>query len=385
MKNNLLSLFIGAMGTMGLAQPSTADSIFDKDHTIDYLVVYDNSKKPNVEQAGGEEAFAEEIVRSINLVLKNSNLPYQFRVAGTYHMDTAVPSVENGLNIVANDEGVMKKRRDCKADLVVLISEPFGDPNSGLANHGAKHPDAYCSVLASMAVNSYTAAHESGHVLGCYHSRSEWDHSPSNHPWAAAYIAPEGYKTVMNTLAPGELVPIYSGPESVWKGVVMGDDTHDNVRMLRMTLPKAVHFGDYLELHRFFVSEEKIVMDNKEQQYDLTVHSNSFFWVKSSTSWIKQISPTWGNVEQLVSFTVEANHTGKARKGTITIEGDAPDVPTTVEVYQSATDEITGIGTITTEENIKHNDVLFDLSGKKVEKMQKGKVYILNGQRFLKK
>ena len=383
MKRNLLTLFLGSFALLTSAQALPNDTLFDKDHTIDYLVVYDNSKKPNVEKAGGEEAFAKKVVESINLVLKNSNLDYRFRLAGTHHMDQTAPSIERGLDMVVYDEGVAEKRRACKADLVVLLTEPYGDPNSGLANQHAKHPDAYSCVMASMAANNYTAAHEAGHILGCYHARGEWEHSPSEHPWAAAFVAKEGYKTVMSTMSPGELVPIYSGPKSIWNNVVMGDENNDNVRMLKETLPKAVHFGDYLEPHRFFVSEDTLVFNYAQQPYEITVHSNSFFRVNTSTPWIKQISPNWGNVEQTVRFTIEANPTGKNRWGTIVIEGDAPDVSTTIEVFQSATGETTGISEMQAVPST--SDAIFNLSGKKVLKMQKGNIYIRNGKRVLKK
>ena len=375
MKKLLLTLALVCTGLL-----LKANEPYNKDLTIDYLVVYDDTPKPIVEEAGGEEAYAQQVVDSINVVLKNSNLEYRFRLAGVHHINQRATDIVGGLDLVMFDEGVKNKRKECKADLVVLLTEVWGDPNSGLSNQHAKRWEAFSSVSANMAATAYTAAHEAGHVLGCYHSRSEYDHSPSDHPWAAAYISEEGYNTVMNTMAPGQVVPIFSGPESRWNGVVMGDETHDNVRMLRQTLPEAVHFGEYLEESCFYLEDEEMEFDNKAHKDDFWVRTDLFFTVKASASWIHSITPEWGLMDTKIEFSIEENTTGADRTAILEIMADDSSKNKTITITQYAGDIPSGIVLETAEEDEK---VVYDLNGRRVKETIAGQVYIRNGKKFV--
>ena len=339
METFIITLLMMLSSVLCYAQNDT-DKLFDREHTVDYLVVYDMSNPSFIEQQGGRERYAQKVVDSINEVLENSNLNYCFRLAGVYYWDGyKAENIERGLNDLSNSDLIREKRRETKADIVVLLTESYGDVNSGLADHNddAIHTDAYSCVNLSMAATSYTAAHEAGHILGAYHSRSEYDQAPSTHPWAAAYISPNGYRTVMNTMAPGTTVPVYSGPESLWEGEVMGDSIHDNVRMIRHNLPRVVNFGERLEFDKYYSSADEIIFDKNGGEGELSFYGNQFMMINSAEDWITQLSPTWANVQADVKFIIEPNNTGTERVGYIVVDGDANN-PKKVKVIQTSSD-----------------------------------------------
>ena len=340
MKTYLSALFLMCTCMFSYAQNHTSEKLFDEEHTVDYLVVYDMSNPEFIERQGGRDAYARKVVDSINEVLWNSNINYCFRLAGVFYWDGyKAENIERGHDDIVNSELIREKRREAKADIVVLLTETEGDINTGLADHNddAIHTDAYTCVNLSMAASAYTAAHEAGHILGAYHSRSEYDQAPSTHPWAAAYISPNGYRTVMNTIAPGTTVPVYSGPESMWKDEVMGDSVHDNVRMIRHNLPRVVDFGEHLDLNSYYSSDDELLFDKNGGSGNLSVYGNQFMMINPTADWITQLSPTWGNVQADVKFTVEPNTTGAERTAAIVVDGDA-DNPKEIRIIQTAAD-----------------------------------------------
>ncbi len=200
---------------------------------IDYFVVFDPSGKAVAERRGGMAKYAQEVVDSINSVLRNSHVDGRFRLVGHMEIAERAQSINQGLGLISAHAEVRRRRDAVKGDLVVLLSEPVNDGASGLATQEAQSIDAgFSSVRASMAATSYTAAHEAGHNIGCQHSREQVDHG--KHEYAVGASRPQ-YRTVMSGPADnvGGQVPIFSGPQSVWNGVVLGSATEDNVRMLR--------------------------------------------------------------------------------------------------------------------------------------------------------
>lgn len=400
MKKTLLYLLTAMLPLGALAQEHTPQQPTQPNLTVDYLVVFDHTSEELVLQEGGEQKFAEDIVSMMNLALKNSNIDYRFRLAGTYHLPANIGSINSGLSTVMNDPGVQQKRREVKADIVTLISEPVYDGLEGISNHMADRYAAFASVRARSAIGSYTAAHETAHILGCNHSRTASDQSPSQHPWAAAWADSHFSTIVCNPLSGGgKKVPIFSGPESVWveNGVsyVLGDETHDNVRMLRQTLPDAVWFGDFLDDSRYHAAEENIVLDHRAQSHELRIFSGSFFKISAEpASWISPLQeiktmPMNGFYMQdgVFSFSVEPNLTDQERTTTFRIYGDSDKPDLTVTVTQLPENSQTGITTPAADET-GSQQTIYDVSGVRMNQpfgqLPRG-IYIVNGQKTIRR
>lgn len=287
---------------------------------VDYLVAFAPSGSEFARRRGGIAAFAQEIVDSINVVLRNSHVDGRFRLAGTIEISDEVPSINKGLGIVSSHPAVRAERDRVKADLVVLISEPFNDGASGLAVQEAQNVDAgFSSVRASMAAAAYTAAHEAAHNIGCQHSRRQVD--AGNHPYAVGASRRE-FRTLMSGPYDdvGPQVPVFSGPESVWRGVTLGSETENNVRMLRERLPIVARFsemesGAQLSQTEWVISPDRSVLD-------LEINTSTAYFVHTDVPWL-HVSPENGYGAR--TFRVEADEfpvtgVGQVRTGHVWFE-----------------------------------------------------------------
>ena len=251
---------------------------------IDYFVVYDPSGKAVATQRGGMAKYAQAVVDSINAVLRNSHVEGRFRLAGHMEIAEKAQSINQGLGLVSAHAEVRRQRDAAKADLVVLLSEPVNDGASGLATQEAKSIDAgFSSVRASMAATSYTAAHEAGHNIGCQHSREQVDRG--KHEYAVGASRPQ-YRTVMSGPADnvGGQVPIFSGPQSVWNGVVLGSATEDNVRMLRERMPIVAQFSESQTSISF--SPAAWNPDSRAQTIEVKMTTTATYFVSSDAAWL---------------------------------------------------------------------------------------------------
>ena len=339
MKKILLTALLGGTALFTMAQ-ALPEKQFDRAHTLDLLVVYDDTEWQYAENfENARETFAQEVVKSLNQVMENSNIDYRYRVAGTYHWaGYKAPSIDTGLNDATWNEGIRNQRQKTKADIVLFVTENQ-DSNSGAANAAAKFSDAFACVRRSMAASAFTAAHEIGHILGANHSDQAGEYQPSAHPWAKAYVSPEGYRTVVSS--GGAALPIYSGPESVWitdKGdrIIMGDATHDNVRMIKSMLPAAVNFGEYTDPSRAYASTERMVFNNQSQAAELTVYCNNFTLISTEGAWISSLTPSFSSSQDKVTFQISANTTASDRHGAIILDTDGK--KQRIEIVQTAAD-----------------------------------------------
>ena len=251
---------------------------------IDYFVVYDPSGKAVAAHRGGMAKYAQEVVDSINAVLRNSHVEGRFRLAGYMEIAEKAQSINQGLGLISAHEEVRRRRDAVKGDLVVLLSEPDNDGASGLATQEAKSIDAgFSSVRASMAATSYTAAHEAGHNIGCQHSREQVDRG--KHEYAVG-ASRRQYRTVMSGPADnvGGQVPIFSGPQSVWNGIVLGSATEDNVRMLRERMPIVAQFSEGNTQISFAPTEWR--PDYHAQTIEVKMTTTAAYWVSSDAAWL---------------------------------------------------------------------------------------------------
>ena len=304
---------------------------------IDYFVVYDPSGKAVATQRGGMAKYAQEVVDSINAVLRNSHVEGRFRLAGHMEIAEKAQSINQGLGLVSAHAEVRRQRDAAKADLVVLLSEPVNDGASGLATQEAKSIDAgFSSVRASMAAVNYTAAHEAAHNIGCQHSRQQVD--AGKHEYAVGASRPE-YRTVM--AGPhdhvGGQVPIFSGPKSVWKGVVLGSATEDNVRMLRERMPIVAQFSEGNTQISFAPAEWR--PDHRAQTLEVKMTTTAAYLVTSDAAWLTTDLKSGYN-SKTFRLSVADNQQKESRVGHLRFEliGDDESTFVNYTVVQQGTD-----------------------------------------------
>ena len=304
---------------------------------IDYFVVYDPSGKAVATQRGGMAKYAQDVVDSINAVLRNSHVEGRFRLAGYMEIAEKAQSINQGLGLVSAQAEVRRQRDAAKADLVVLLSEPVNDGASGLATQEAKSIDAgFSSVRASMAAVNYTAAHEAAHNIGCQHSRQQVD--AGKHEYAVGASRPE-YRTVM--AGPhdhvGGQVPIFSGPKSVWKGVVLGSATEDNVRMLRERMPIVAQFSEGNTQISFAPAEWR--PDHRAQTLQVKMTTTAAYLVTSDAAWLTTDLKSGYN-SKIFRLSVADNPQKESRVGHLRFEliGDDESTFVNYTVVQQGTD-----------------------------------------------
>ena len=304
---------------------------------IDYFVVYDPSGKAVAAHRGGMAKYAQEVVDSINAVLRNSHVEGRFRLAGYMEIAEKAQSINQGLGLVSAHAEVRRQRDAAKADLVVLLSEPVNDGASGLATQEAKSIDAgFSSVRASMAAVNYTAAHEAGHNIGCQHSRQQVD--AGKHEYAVGASRPQ-YRTVMSGPADnvGGQVPIFSGPQSVWNGVVLGSATEDNVRMLRERMPIVAQFSEGNTQISFAPTEWR--PDYHAQTIEVNMTTTAAYLVSSDAAWLTTDLKSGYN-SKTFRLSVADNPQKESRVGHLRFEliGDDESTFVNYTVVQQGTD-----------------------------------------------
>ena len=304
---------------------------------IDYFVVYDPSGKAVATQRGGMAKYAQAVVDSINAVLRNSHVEGRFRLAGHMEIAEKAQSINQGLGLVSAHAEVRRQRDAAKADLVVLLSEPVNDGASGLATQEEKSIDAgFPSVRASMAAVNYTAAHEAAHNIGCQHSRQQVD--AGKHEYAVGASRPE-YRTVM--AGPhdhvGVQVPIFSGPKSVWKGVVLGSATEDNVRMLRERMPIVAQFSEGNTQISFAPAEWR--PNHRAQTLEVKMTTTAAYLVTSDAAWLTTDLKSGYN-SKTFRLSVADNPQKESRVGHLRFEliGDDESTFVNYTVVQQGTD-----------------------------------------------
>jgi len=304
---------------------------------IDYFVVYDPSGKAVAAHRGGMSKYAQEVVDSINAVLRNSHVEGCFRLAGYMEIAEKAQSINQGLGLVSAHAEVRRQRDAAKADLVVLLSEPVNDGASGLATQEAKSIDAgFSSVRASMAAVNYTAAHEAAHNIGCQHSRQQVD--AGKHEYAVGASRPQ-YRTVMSGPADnvGGQVPIFSGPQSVWNGVVLGSATEDNVRMLRERMPIVAQFSEGNTQISFAPTEWR--PDYHAQTIEVKMTTTAAYLVSSDAAWLTTDLKSGYN-SKTFRLSVADNPQKESRVGHLRFEliGDDESTFVNYTVVQQGTD-----------------------------------------------
>ena len=239
--------------------PAVAEESF-----VDVLVAYDSDAENWVAPNGGMRNFAELAIQRMNMALFNSGLSdtFSFRLAGTLaigasaggDLNDALDAAVDRTWLGGGDWGILAQKRDeCGADVVTILVDTGSD--SGLVGLGMALQDEPISDFSELAYNVcaiqsvavvHTMTHEVGHNMGAGHADAtfvnRWYIDPGPQLWrysSGFHFEADGtpYHTIMSYDTDGwgrsyEEAPVFSSPEVVYRGVVAGDASHDNVRTL---------------------------------------------------------------------------------------------------------------------------------------------------------
>lgn len=309
--------------------------------TLDYMIVFDTEGSRYAQQSGGIEVFAQAIVSSINGVFKNSGINAQFRLATVLLLDDyTATSIENGFSEILSNRRVRETREKQSIDLATMVIETSGS-TFGLAIPEAAPHNAYSIVTASSAITLYSAAHEVAHNFGCQHSRDQLG-APGHHPYAVGVNNPPYHSVMSYGNGYTSRVPLFSSPQSIWKGVQLGSETENNVRKIKERVGEIAQFGERLK-PQYRLNFTEWQPDQQAQQKKLEIKTDSYYFIRTEQEWI-DIHPKNGFDNQPITLSVTQNNTDKERKGKVTISQRSSPNDTTPYTIPDAFVHITQTG-----------------------------------------
>ncbi len=228
--------------------------------TIDILVVYTPQAKADHGGKSGAENMITTAAAQANTALKNSKINATIRVV---HMAEVTYTEGAGVadDLAAVTDGstpalqqVHQLRLQYKADLVTLFTAAHGASSVGVGwlMPGQAIPDNGYNVVELQAAPMLTFIHETGHGLGCNHTKD--GDSAGAFPYSFGHRfkptdskAPSSdYRTVM-AYAPGVRVPYFSNPSVSYYGTATGvTDDADNARTINQTASIVAAYSDTL-------------------------------------------------------------------------------------------------------------------------------------------
>ncbi len=226
---------------------------------VDILVAFDGSAVTWARKnGGGLTNFAQTAVQKMNLAIANTGLDtsFRFRLVGVIGVAASSTSLDYALSATSYGwdgwNAIGEKREKVGADIVtVLVDTGSAYGTTGLGFSLADTDDidwfsesAYNACAIRSVAQSHTMTHEVGHNMGCGHSdRQASDPGPQLYDYSAGYyfsVGNEGFHTIMAYDGEGPRrdeteVPYFSSPKHKYRGVTVGDQTHDNTRTLANT------------------------------------------------------------------------------------------------------------------------------------------------------
>ena len=234
---------------------------------VDVLVAYDSPAAAQTKSNSGNITnFAEFAVQKMNLALANTGLGayFNFRLVGVfvaagdagddignYGSDILRAITDDASTFNGYNWSVLKEERDkVNADVVSLL---INSPQYGTTGRGYSLRDEDVSEFADWAYNicslaaveeGHTMTHEVGHNMGAGHAAEMASgFGPQLYTYSSGYYftaAGTAYHTIMAYSADGygnyyTGVPYFSSPNHTFKGVAVGNSTHDNTRTIRNT------------------------------------------------------------------------------------------------------------------------------------------------------
>ena len=243
---------------------------------VDVLVVFDKSAASWVQYNGGLKSFAEIAVQKMNVALANTGLDekFRFRLVGAEAIEgSGRPDEGDSFDAMLdavyerrswngyNWGEVQTLRKKVGADVVTVLSDTgsaYGVTGLGYsmsqATVGYADTQAFnCCAIRAVAVD-HTMTHEVGHNMGAGHPDTlhpSYDPGPQLYAYSSGYYFRAGGEacyTIMGYNDDGygndytTEVPYFSSPDYTYKGVAVGDATHDNTRTLAHTFSMAANW-----------------------------------------------------------------------------------------------------------------------------------------------
>ena len=206
--------------------------------TIDLMVLYTKNAVNDYlgEPAGliadaieeANETFARSGLGNISLRLVHTQL-VDFDEAGSDHYEILYAMVDG----VGAFNHVSKLRNEKGADIVgLIIDSPSG---CGLSTRvGADAEEAFFVAHHACAANTFTIAHEVGHIVGTRHDRLI-DANNMPFPYAHGYVNGTKWRDIMSyrqSCGSCPRIPYWSNPRVLYKGEPTGTAASDNARVI---------------------------------------------------------------------------------------------------------------------------------------------------------
>ena len=143
-------------------------------------------------------------------------------------------------DLIGTDDGALDElhtlRDTHEADVVLLVP---GRPGLTINGSVMATPET-AFLIVKWDVLAYGLAHELGHLQGARHA---FEDEPTLEPFPYGHgFRNERFHTIMTGGSP-ELVPVFSGPDQVHDGVVLGDSTYRDVA--RVIRESAVYLSNF--------------------------------------------------------------------------------------------------------------------------------------------